>query len=410
MAERGGARWLLANLALQNLGRRKARSFLLMAAVAIASGSLFLGATVMRSIQDSMEMGFTRLGADLMVVPDEALTNITAALLVVEPGPLTLPAGLLDQAALAGIARSAPQRVFRTAEAGLGGHHEEVDLIGFDPARDFSVLPWLEERLARPPQPGDIIVGARRDLPLGSEVLLFGQPHRVYGKLGASGVGPHERGFFLTSASLLALGPAVEQATGSLPEALRPDRVTGFLIELAPGTSELQLRFALLSKLTGIKVVAGESLLTSIRQGLEALLDGILALVALLFCSTVMMVALIFSAIIAERRQELGLLKAIGARHRQIVGLLLAEAVVATAAGGLAGVALGYLLLRIIERALVGYLEGVGLPFLWLDGTSTALLAAACVLLAATVGAVGALWPAWRASRREPYALIHGGG
>ena len=58
---------LLANLALQNLGRRKARSLLLIAAVAVGSGVVFTGATLMRSIDDSMAVGFTRLGADMMV-------------------------------------------------------------------------------------------------------------------------------------------------------------------------------------------------------------------------------------------------------------------------------------------------------------------------------------------------------
>ena len=90
---------LLASLALQNLGRRKARSFLLIAAVAIGSGVVFTGATLMRSIDDSMAVGFTRLGADMMVVPEGALTNITAALLTVEPTDLVLDADVLAKAA-----------------------------------------------------------------------------------------------------------------------------------------------------------------------------------------------------------------------------------------------------------------------------------------------------------------------
>lgn len=399
-------RWLLTNLALQNLGRRKARSLLLMAAMALASGLVFTGATLTRSIQTSMEVGFTRLGADLMVVPEEALTNIAAALLVVEPGPWTLPTNSLDKVDLSGIARAAPQRVFRTDASGAGGHHESVDLVGIDPARDFTVLPWLEERLPGPFRDGDVILGARRDLALGSEVLIFGSPFRVFGKLGRTGVGPHERGFFMTEASLLALGPAVEAATGTLPDALMPERVTGFLVELRSGVEELQLRFALLSKLQDVKVVAGESLLTAIRHGLEALLDGILLLVLLLFASMVLLVALLFSAIIAERRRELGLLKAIGARQGQILRLLLIEASLATGAGGLAGVALGFLLLQLFERALVLNLERIGLPFLWLDGWSTLGLALASIVLAGLAGVLAVLWPAWRVARRDPYLLI----
>src|SRR5258708_19269885 len=89
-AEIRGVRWLLLSLALQNLGRRKARSLLLIAAVAIGSAVVFTGATLMQSIDRSMAMGFTRMGADMMVVPEGALTNITAALLVVEPTDLVL--------------------------------------------------------------------------------------------------------------------------------------------------------------------------------------------------------------------------------------------------------------------------------------------------------------------------------
>ena len=78
-----GVRGLLISLALQNLGRRKARSLLLIAAVAIGSAVVFTGATLMQSIDRSMSVGFTRMGADMMVVPEGALTNIMAALLVV---------------------------------------------------------------------------------------------------------------------------------------------------------------------------------------------------------------------------------------------------------------------------------------------------------------------------------------
>jgi putative ABC transport system permease protein len=41
---------------------------------------------------------------------------------------------------------------------------------------------------------------------------------------------------------------------------------------------------------------------------------------------------------------------------------------------------------------------------------TTFLIALACILLAALIGALGALVPAWRASRREPYDLIRSEG
>jgi putative ABC transport system permease protein len=71
-----------------------------MAAVAIGTGVIFTGSALMRSIDVSMALGLTRLGADLIVVPDGALTNITASLLTVEPTDLVLDAEEIYQIGL----------------------------------------------------------------------------------------------------------------------------------------------------------------------------------------------------------------------------------------------------------------------------------------------------------------------
>ena len=127
-------RWLLLSLALQNLGRRKARSLLLIAAVALGSGVVFTGAVLMQSIDRSMAVGFTRLGADMMVVPEGALTNITASLLVVEPSELVLDADALAKVRLTSLGRIAAQKIVRVEHSGIGSHHESADLIGFEPS------------------------------------------------------------------------------------------------------------------------------------------------------------------------------------------------------------------------------------------------------------------------------------
>ncbi|WGJ15334.1 ABC transporter permease [Methylocapsa sp. D3K7] len=403
-------RWLLGSLALQNLGRRRARTTLLVVAVAISSAIVFTGVVMMRSIETSMAIGFSRLGADLMVIAQNALTNITVALLTVEPTNETLDADLLARTQLDGIGRAAAQRVFRTEQSDFGGQGDSVDLIGYDTERDFTIQPWITERLSRPTRTGDAILGAARDVPLGTQIVLFGKQFQVYAKLGRSGAGTHERGIFMPSTDLLALAPAIKQQTGQTPPMLEPGKVSGFLIELAPGATELQLRFALLAQLSGIKVISGGSLLTGIRQGITALLGGAASLVSMMFASTALLVSVLFSAIITERRGELGLLKAIGAKRAQIVGMVLTEAILATGIGGLCGVVFGMLLLRVFEHSLVYYLTEMGVPFFWLDPTSTILVGAVCVFGAGLTGAIGALTPAWRVSRHDPYDLIRGEG
>ncbi len=401
---------LFLRLAIQNLGRKKARAAMLIIAVAIASGAVFLGAILMQSIRHSMDVGFTRLGADLLVTPQGALTNITAALLTAEPTDQTLARSVIDDLAkVKGVQRVAPQLILRTQVPEIGGHHGVTDLIAFDPARDISVTPWLAEKIARPLQKGDVIIGGRREEKVGDRLLLFGQSFTVYGKLERTGVGPHENGLFMSFETFDPLRDIIRNSTGATA-ALERNSISGALIELAPGATAKQARFAILANIPGVKVVAGESMLTSIRQGLSALLNGIMALMLIMFVSSALMISLLFSAIIGERKREIGLLMAIGVKSANIIGILLAEAALATAAGGVLGCALGALLMRVYEHSLVYHLKTMGAPFVWLDAAQISAIALICLVLTTLIGILGALAPVLYVSRREPYDLIRAEG
>ena len=144
MAQRGHDRWLLIRLAAQNVGRRPLRAILLGVAVMLGVGIGFASFVAGWALREGIATSFSRMGADLVVVPRATLVNITASLLTVQPTDETLPADLAQRiAAIPGIARVAPQRIVPALVEG-----RNVNLIAFDPAHDFSVLTWLEHRQA----------------------------------------------------------------------------------------------------------------------------------------------------------------------------------------------------------------------------------------------------------------------
>ena len=112
---------------------------------------------------------------------------------------------------------------------------------------------------------------------------------------------------------------------------------------------------------------------------------------------SLILLGLLFSAIITERRREVGLLRSIGAKHSDIVTMLVAEAAFATTIGGLSGILLGGGLLLIFQHSLVYYLETLHVEFAWPATVETATVAVVCALVAASAGIIGALIPAWRA-------------
>src|ERR1700694_3491866 len=130
------------------------------------------------ALREGIATSFARMGADLVVVPRSTLVNITSSLLTVQPTDQTLAADLAQQiAGIPGIARVAPQRI---VPALVEGH--PVNLIAFDPARDFSVLTWLEEH--QPGQVDGLIAGGRLAAPLQTTLSVCGMPLRIYGRLG----------------------------------------------------------------------------------------------------------------------------------------------------------------------------------------------------------------------------------
>jgi putative ABC transport system permease protein len=404
---RARASGLFVRLAAQSLGRRPLRAFLLALTVAIGVGAVFATAIVRRAVHDSLARGVARMGADLLVVPRETLVHPTAALLVVEPSPHTLDALLIgDVARLPGVDAVAPQRAFPLAEA-TAAH--VPDLIAFVPTRDFTVLPWLREKLDRPLTRGDVIVGARRPEAVGAQIHLGGRALTVYGRLDPTGVGPLDRSALVSFDTVQAVADAARPAAApGIFDGARA-RVSALLVRLAPGASADAVRFALASN-PAVKVVAGTSLTISVRQMLTALLDGAGVLMLLTLTATVVMVGVLYSAVVVERRRELGTLLTIGARRHQVLAVVVSEAVLVTAAGGVAGVVLGGSALLTFQRTLGHSLASLDIPFAWPAASACLLYALAGVAVASCVGLAGALVPAWKLSRQDPYDLVRGQG
>jgi putative ABC transport system permease protein len=388
-------RWPFARLALENLGRRPTRAGVQILAVALGVGIAFAALVARRSVSAGTEVGLGRMGADLLVVPRDALVNISPALLTVEPGPLTLPSSTVAEIArLPGVRTAAPQRHHRLTTG--GAHAHEVELVALDPERDFTVLPWLKER-SGPLRAGHVIVGARRPEPPGSEVTLGGRTLTVGGRLQLTGVGPVDRSFFASFETADRLVPGQD-----------PDRVSAVLIRLAPEASPEQVRFALAGR-KELKVVSGAPLVTSVRRFLSIVLAGALLFTAVMLLATILQIGVLTSAVLAERRPELGLLLALGAHREQVARMVMVEAGLTTGLGGLGGLLLGAMLLLVFQSVAASSLEALDAIVTWPSAGTVASLALGCLAVGAAVGPLGAALPAWRLCRRDPYELARGG-
>jgi hypothetical protein len=142
---------------------------------------------------------------------------------------------------------------------------------------------------------------------------------------------------------------------------------------------------------------AQESIITAVGHYLhvvEIVLTGIgvvaLAIAALGIANALM-------AAVRERRREIGVLKAIGARDRDVMRTFLVEAGTLGFVGGVLGTALGGLIAVVIGGLANQYLESQGLAGVRLD--IPPLLPLGAVVGATAVAIVAGVFPARRAAR-----------
>jgi putative ABC transport system permease protein len=398
---------LFVRLAVQHLRRRPVRSTLLALVVAVGGGAVFSASVLRQAIQDSMGVSLDRMGADLMVAPADTTVNLSAALLTVEPGSHTFDSTTVEQVAcLPGVQIAAPQRYISLPG---GSKEHDNDLIAFDPKRDFTVLPWLQEKLDRPLRRGDVLVGGRRGEAIGGEVRLFARTFTIYGKLALTGVGPFERAMFVSFDTAQDIAAAARETTGGAALDAGEERCSAVLVRLRIGSTPEQFRFAA-AGLPGVQVIGGNGLNTTVRQGTSTILNGAILLTVLTLLTTALMVGALYNGLLAERRRELGLLLAVGMRPSQVIRLILSEAAMTTGLGGVCGVVLGTAGLLLFQRVLGYYLELHQAPFALPAGGELIATGLLSVLLCCFVGLAGAVLPAWRAVRREPYELVRGEG
>jgi putative ABC transport system permease protein len=127
------------------------------------------------------------------------------------------------------------------------------------------------------------------------------------------------------------------------------------------------------------------------------IINGVLVLIALVsvVVASVNIMNTMYTSVL-ERTKEIGLMKAIGARNKDILFIFLLEAGVIGMMGGIVGVILGYLV------ASTGGAIAAAAGYALLKPIFPPALIIGCIIFAFCVGAASGIMPALRASKLKP--------
>jgi putative ABC transport system permease protein len=95
----------------------------------------------------SLELAADRMGADIVVVPAGAETEIEGALLMGVPAHSWMPAeNVAKLKAIPGVEAVSPQVYLSTLKGASCCSVSEMFMIAYDPETDFTVRPWLDKQ------------------------------------------------------------------------------------------------------------------------------------------------------------------------------------------------------------------------------------------------------------------------
>jgi putative ABC transport system permease protein len=131
---------------------------------------------------------------------------------------------------------------------------------------------------------------------------------------------------------------------------------------------------------------------------------GMIGSVALLVASIGIANTMVMA--VYERTREIGILKAMGASQGEIRGRFMIEAGFIGLAGGLIGLAFGWLMGLVLNQGIIWYMQHRAVPTREAFFVVTPALALGVTLFAAVIGIVAGVLPAQRAARLDPLAAL----
>jgi putative ABC transport system permease protein len=319
------------------------------------------------------------------------------------PTEVWMPQGNLGRiAAVPGVEVVSPQLYLSTLTGASCCSVEHMFLIAYDPETDFTVEPWLIDKLGDGLHLGEAVGGTYVFVPEGEQnIKIYGYFVTLKANMEPTGTGL-DQSMFLTFETAHDVA-RISRSMAESPLEIPADSVSAVLVKVTPGSDLEEVALQIMHDVPGVTPIESPNMFQSYRAQMIGLLTGILAAMGITLALSVLLIGLVFSMAANERQRELGVLRAMGATRGFVFGSLVTEAGVLALAGGTAGIGLTVLATYLFRQLIV---VSLGIPFLL--PSLPALVAQVMGGLAMALGSVtvAAMVPAYRISHQDPASAM----
>ena len=391
------------DLIIENYLRNPFRSFGLSLLIALLAAVLLVAGLLSLSLSKGLNRLSSRLGADVIVIPQGSEINDQSVLLLGDSKYAYLPQGLLEFIrGLNGIENATPQYYLTSLSSSCCD--QKVAIIGFDPATDFVIQPWIHEVFTDKIPKGAIVVGSEIHVEEKKTVKFFGHEYPVAATLEPIG-NKLDQAVFVDISTLATIREAAQEGGVTFLYQNESDAVSysSILIKLAEDADLERLSREIHTRFDNVQIRSRKDMFSGLEKSADFLQVVLWVIVTFFLIIAVAAIVISFSLSTRERRREYALLRIVGFTRKRLKTLVLGESLLVSAAGAYIGLLLASVAFFTF-KIWIG--EHVNVPFIIPGNAEIAAVYAVVILLLHSVGPVAVYGVANKVSKIDAYAAL----
>ncbi len=397
-----------SSLPIINLLGKKGRSAALFVFALLLGFSIFGGALILTSLRNGLHSLELRLGADIVVVPYEARTKVSADT-ILNQGNRTYfymsRSNLEKVASIEGVERLSPQVYMCSMNAGCCS--VSLQLIGFDPETDFTIQPWVRQSFKGKLEDGDLLIGSKVSLTENRKLKFFDKLWNIAAQLDETGTGLDNAIFATTDTISIMMDEAEKLGWGFISDKSTPGKmISTIMVRVADGYDIDSVASQIQRKVRKTQAVKTKAMTSGIASSLSGVSKVIAILTAVVWFLCLVILVVVSTLILGERKKEFAVLRVLGASQKKLSRLVMAEAFLVNAAGGLSGIVLAMIFILPFHTLIK---NAIGLPFLLPPFALILALVAASLALSVLFGCLTASYAAHKISKVDTGVILREG-
>ena len=402
-------------LALSNLAKKPYRTLCLSLLSALSAGILFASLLLSSCLKGGISGLTSRLGADLLVVPEGYEKGAENILLYGEPSYFYMDSSVLDAvSSIDGVKKASAQ--FYLTSLSESCCDFPIQLIGFDPESDFVVKNWARsKKYGKKAGKNKSIeeedsVSENETLLCGANITtenntvrFFGQSHIISSKLSKSGSGMDNVIFCDLTTLQEIFSDAEKKGFGFISDGDTKNKISTVLVQMDKNTYSDTLALQIKNAVEGVQVIQGDKFLRIFSEKLFSFLIFLRLIALLVFLICAFSLALVYSVTINERHREFSILRVLGADRSLLKRILFWEALISSSAGSVSGTALAALFI-IPFSSLIS--QKIALPFLSKSPLEILVFALAAIAASTLSCLLASLSGAVKVSKMDVYGDV----